>query len=152
MAAPTFESRAIPSTSRMAQEPERPIVLAGRDLRDATVQAEEILHWGFVVAPVVAGIDKFTQLLTDWDQYLADDIAELSPLSRRDTMRVVGAIEVAAGVVVAFKPKIGAWVVAGWLGGIIANLLLGKRAYDVALRDFGLMLGALALGRLASRH
>src|SRR6188474_2573932 len=113
-------------------------------------QAYEILHWGFVAAPVLAGLDKFAHLMVNWDQYLAPPIARMLGGSAHGFMLVVGAIEVAAGLLVAVKPKIGAYVVAAWLAGIIVNLLLSGRYFDVALRDFGLMLGALALGRLAS--
>jgi hypothetical protein len=114
-----------------------------------TYQAYQILHWGFVAAPVIAGADKFLHLLTNWDQYLAPAFARLSPLGTHGTMLVVGVVEVVAGLVVALKPRIGAYVVAAWLVGIILNLLLLGSFFDVALRDFGLFLGALALGRLS---
>ena len=113
-------------------------------------QAFSLLKWGFVAAPILAGADKFLNVMTNWDDYLAPEIAELSPWSPEETMEIVGAIEIAAGVLVAVKPKIGAYVVAGWLGAIIGNLALRRGAWDIALRDFGLMLGALALGRLAT--
>jgi hypothetical protein len=112
-------------------------------------QAYQILHWGFVAAPVLAGLDKFFHLLVNWDQYLAPSIARLLPVSAHTFMTTVGIIEIAAGLIVAFKPKIGAYVVFAWLWGIILNLLLARGWYDVALRDFGLSLGALALGRLS---
>jgi hypothetical protein len=112
-------------------------------------QAYEILHWGFVAAPVIAGLDKFANLLTNWDDYLAPQVARMLGGAAHNFMLVVGVIEIAAGLLVALKPKIGAYVVAGWLGAIIINLLLSGRYFDIALRDFGLMLGALALGRLA---
>ena len=112
-------------------------------------QAYEILHWGFVAAPVIAGADKFVGLLTNWDKYLAPAFSRLTPLSVHATMLVVGVIEIVAGLVVALRPRIGAYVVAAWLVGIIVNLLLLGGFYDVALRDFGLFLGALALGRLS---
>jgi hypothetical protein len=112
-------------------------------------QAYEILHWGFVAAPVLAGLDKFANILTNWDAYLAPPIAKMLGGSAHTFMLVVGVVEVVAGLLVAIKPKIGGYVVAAWLGGIIINLLIGGRYLDVALRDFGLMLGALALGRLA---
>jgi len=121
-------------------------------LADTHYQAFEILHWGFVAAPVLAGLDKFLGLLTNWDAYLAPAFAKLSPLSVHGTMQVVGVIEIAAGVVVALKPRIGAYVVAAWLVGIIVNLLLTGHFYDIALRDFGLCLGALALGRLSESY
>lgn len=112
-------------------------------------QAYQILHLGFTVAPVVAGADKFLHLLTNWDNYLAPWIAQLSPVSAHSLMQLVGIIEIIAGVVVAVKPRIGAWVVFAWLWAIILNLLTYPGYYDIALRDFGLSLGALALARLS---
>ena len=122
---------------------------AERDVHNPTYQAFQILHWGFVAAPAIAGTDKFLNLLTDWDAYLSPAFAKLSPLSVHGTMLVVGAIEIVAALIVASKPRLGAYVVAAWLAGIILNLLLLGHGYDVALRDFGLFLGALALGRLS---
>lgn len=115
-------------------------------------QAYEILHWGFVAAPVIAGLDKFAGLLTNWDRYLAPQVSSMLGEFAHGFMLVVGVVEIAAGLLVAVKPRIGAYVVAGWLGAIILNLLLSGRYFDIALRDFGLMLGALALGRLAQLH
>jgi hypothetical protein len=112
-------------------------------------QAYHILHWGFVAAPTIAGIDKFTHLLTNWDQYLAGVVAKALPFSGHTFMLLVGVVEILAGLLVALKPKIGAWVVAAWLCGIIVNLLLFSGFYDIALRDFGLMLAAIALARLS---
>lgn len=121
-------------------------------LADPRYQAFELLHWGFVAAPVLAGVDKFLGLLANWDVYLAPTFARLSPLGINGTMQVLGVVEVAAGVLVAIKPRVGAYVVAAWLVGIILNLLLIGRFYDVALRDFGLCLAALALGRLSEAY
>ena len=112
-------------------------------------QAYQILHVGFVVAPLLAGLDKFTHFLTNWDQYLAPAVSRLLPVSGHTFMYVVGIVEMAAAVLVAVRPRIGAYVVAAWLLGIIANLLLIPGYFDVALRDFGLALGALALARLS---
>lgn len=112
-------------------------------------QAYQILRAGFVAAPVIAGVDKFLHLLVNWDMYLAPAIANLSPVRGHTLMLGVGAIEIVAGLLVAFKPRIGAYVVALWLWGIIINLLLIPGYFDVALRDFGLSLGALALARLS---
>lgn len=112
-------------------------------------QAYQILHIGFVAAPVIAGIDKFFHVLVNWDQYLAPVIARISPLDGHGLMLAVGIIEIVAGLLVAVRPRIGAYVVALWLWGIIINLLLLHNYYDVALRDFGLSLGALALARLS---
>ena len=118
----------------------------------ASNQAYQILHVAFIAAPTIAGVDKFFHLLANWDQYLAPQIARLLPITTHGFMLIVGAIEVAAGLLVAVKPKIGAYVVAAWLAGIIINLLILGTFFDVALRDFGLMLGALALGRLSTSH
>src|SRR5690606_13522083 len=123
-----------------------------RAAHDPSYQAYQILHLGFVVAPIVAGIDKFFGLLANWEAYLSPLFASLSPVSPHTTMLAVGAIEVVAGLLVAVKPRIGAYVVAAWLVGIIVNLLLLGQFYDVALRDLGLCLGALALGRLSAVH
>jgi hypothetical protein len=120
--------------------------------RDPSHKAFQVLHWGFVALPVIAGADKFFNLLARWDAYLSPAFASLSPLSALSTMRIVGVIEIVAGLLVLFKPRIGAYVVAGWLVAIIANLLLLGGAHDVALRDFGLVLGALALGWLSEAH
>jgi hypothetical protein len=96
-------------------------------------------------------LDKFFHLLVNWNQYLAPQIASLLPVAPSTFMQIVGGIEIAAGLLVAVRPHVGAYVVAFWLWGIIANLLMIPGYYDIALRDFGLSLGALALGRL-SRH
>ena len=108
-------------------------------------QAYQILHWAFVAAPVIAGLDKFTMRLADWTQYLWAPLGDVAGGAGR-FMHIVGIIEVVAGLLVAFKPKIGAPIVAAWLVGIIVNLLLVGNYFDIALRDFGLCLGALALG------
>jgi hypothetical protein len=113
-------------------------------------QAYLILRIGFIAAPIIAGADKFFHLLANWDMYLAPVIANLSPVGGHGLMSVVGVIEVLAGFLVAVRPRIGAYVVAFWLLGIIVNLLLIPGYFDVALRDFGLSLGALALARLSS--
>jgi uncharacterized membrane protein YphA (DoxX/SURF4 family) len=127
------------------------IVVPGSSLaaRSPAWQAYSILHLGFAVLPVLAGLDKFFHLLVDWDQYLAPLATRLLPISGHTFMLVVGVVEVAAGLLVAFRPRIGSYVVALWLWGIIINLLLIPGYYDVALRDFGLSLGALALARLS---
>jgi hypothetical protein len=115
-------------------------------------QAYQILHVGFTAAPVIAGADKFFHLLTNWDQYLAPVVARLSPIGGHGFMLAVGVIEIIAGLLVALKPKIGGYVVALWLWGIIINLLLIPNYFDIALRDFGLSLGALALARLSAEY
>ena len=111
-------------------------------------QAFRILQLGFVVAPILAGTDKFLNLLVNWQQYLSPMIARM--IDGRVFMMAVGVIEILAGLLVAFKPRIGGYVVSAWLIGIVVNLLLIPGYFDVALRDFGLALGALALARLAS--
>ena len=113
-------------------------------------QAFLLLRTVFTIAPIAFGIDKFLQLLTDWDQYLAPWINALVPGSAHDAMLMVGVVEIAAGVLVAFSPRLGGYVVALWLAGIIVNLVTLGDFYDVALRDFGLLVGALALARLAT--
>ena len=114
-------------------------------------QAFRILQFGFTVAPILAGLDKFFHLLVNWDQYLPGMVANLSPISPHTLMLVVGVIEIVAGIGVALKPRIFAYVVAAWLAVIIINLLLIPGYFDVALRDFGLFLGALALGQLSQQ-
>jgi uncharacterized membrane protein YphA (DoxX/SURF4 family) len=118
-------------------------------LRDPTFQAFALLRTVFVVAPILFGLDKFVDLLTDWNQYLAPWINDIVPGDATTAMEIVGVIEVAAGILVAVAPRIGAYVVALWLAGIIVNLVTIPGYYDIALRDFGLMVAALALGRLA---
>jgi len=112
-------------------------------------QAYQILRFGFIVAPIVAGLDKFFHLLVNWDQYLAPVANRLLGGHGHEFMLVVGVIEIAAGLGVAFKPRLFAYVVAAWLFCIIGNLLAIPGYYDVALRDLGLLLAALALGRLS---
>lgn len=112
-------------------------------------QAYFMLHVGFAILPIVAGLDKFFHLLVNWDQYLAPLATQILPLSDHTFMLVVGVVEIAAGMLVAFRPRIGAYIVTLWLWGIIINLLLVPGYYDVALRDFGLSIGALALARLS---
>jgi hypothetical protein len=115
-------------------------------------QAFRILQVGFIVAPTIAGLDKFFRLLVNWDQYLAPAIARMLPVSGRVFMMLVGVVEIAAGLLVALKPKLGGAVVAAWLAAIILNLVIAGAYWDVALRDLGLMLGALALSRLAAQQ
>jgi hypothetical protein len=117
-----------------------------------SLQAYEILHAGYIIAPLTAGIDKFVNGLVNWDQYLEPEIAARFGMTPRSFMRLVGAIEITAGLGVAVKPKIFGYVVSGWLLGIVGNLGLRRRYYDIALRDIGLALGAFALGRLSQVH
>lgn len=112
-------------------------------------QAFNILRFGFTVAPIIAGLDKFLHLLVNWDQYLPSVLNNLVGGHGHQLMLVVGVIEIVAGVGVALKPRIFAYIVAAWLVAIICNLLAVPGYFDVALRDLGLCLGALALGRLS---
>jgi uncharacterized membrane protein YphA (DoxX/SURF4 family) len=115
-------------------------------------QAFRILQFGFTVAPILAGLDKFFHLLVNWDQYLPGVVANASPIPAHTLMLIVGVIEIVAGIGVALKPRIFAYIVAAWLALIIINLLLIPGYFDVALRDLGLCLGALALGRLSQQY
>jgi hypothetical protein len=108
------------------------------------------LRIGFIVAPILFGLDKFFHVLVNWDRYLAPEFADLFHLQAHTLMYAVGVIEIVAGLVVAIRPRFGGYLVAAWLAGIIINLLLIADYYDVALRDFGLMLAALTLARLAA--
>ena len=132
----------------------RPAEVASEDRpwRDPRFQAFSLLRAGFAVAPILFGLDKFAEVLVDWPQYLAPWVNDLAPGSAQDFMYFVGAVEITAGLVVAFRPRYGAYLVAAWLGGIIVNLLSHSGYYDIALRDFGLLIGALALGRLAAAY
>ena len=112
-------------------------------------QAFLLLRTVFTVAPILFGLDKFTNILTHWTVYLAPQATSVVPLTPQTFMYVVGVVEIIAGLIVAVRPKYGSLVVAVWLAGIITNLLLLGSFYDVALRDFGLLVGALALNRLS---
>ncbi|HEX5080963.1 MAG TPA: hypothetical protein VFY40_02885, partial [Blastocatellia bacterium] len=115
-------------------------------------QAYRILQFGFTVAPIAAGLDKFFHLLVNWDQYLPSAMNRMVGGQGHSLMYLIGVIEIVAGLGVWFKPRIFAYVVAAWLVLIIANLLMIPGYYDVALRDLGLALGALALGRLSQEY
>jgi hypothetical protein len=116
---------------------------------DPARQSYRVLQIAFTVVPIVAGVDQFLNKLADWSMYLAPAATRILPLSAANIMRIGGAVEIAAGLLVAFKPRIGAWVVAVWLWLIMINLLAAASFYDTVLRDFGLSLGAVALARLA---
>ena len=131
----------------------RPVPLPRRDAlrRDPAAQALLLLRVAFTVAPILFGLDKFAEVLTnDWTKYLAVEFNDILPGSAQDAMYLVGVIEIIAGLVVLVVPRFGGLLVAGWLAGIIVNLLLVGGYGDIALRDFGLLIGALALSRLAS--
>lgn len=123
--------------------------LLQRARSDPAYGAFLLLRIGFTVLPIVFGLDKFTNILVKWEDYLAPWIVDVSPISAHQVMLVVGVIEIVAGVAVAIKPRYAAYVVAAWLAGIIINLLSYSGFYDIALRDFGLLLAALTLARLA---
>ncbi|HEU5062529.1 MAG TPA: hypothetical protein VFT79_05175 [Solirubrobacterales bacterium] len=116
---------------------------------DPAYQAFVLLRIAFTAAPILFGLDKFFDVMVNWEQYLAPWIDDIVPGSASTTMHLVGVVEIAAGILVALKPRYGAYLVAAWLAGIIVNLLTHSGYYDVALRDFGLLLGALTLARLA---
>jgi uncharacterized membrane protein YphA (DoxX/SURF4 family) len=130
------------------------MVIQGRrmDLRDPVFQGYWLLRLGFTVAPILFGLDKFFNVMVDWPRYLAPWINDIVPGTAQQFMYATGIVEIVAGIAVALAPWFGGYLVAAWLGGIIVNLLTGNptRYYDVALRDLGLLLGALTLARLAS--
>ncbi len=135
----THQTRTAVTTSRPA-------------LTDPGYQAFLALRTTFVVAPILFGLDKFANLLTDWPAYLAPWINDIVPGSAQQAMYAVGVVEIVAGLVVAVLPRYGGLLVAAWLAGIILNLLTIPGFYDVALRDFGLLVAALALARLAVKY
>jgi uncharacterized membrane protein YphA (DoxX/SURF4 family) len=137
------------STSLSGQSRSR---LGALGTADPSWQAFLLLRTVFTVAPIVFGLDKFANVLVDWPGYLAPVINDLVPGTGQQAMYAVGVVEVLAGLAVALRPRYGALLVAAWLAGIIVNLLLIPGYYDIALRDFGLLVGALALSRLAVAH
>jgi hypothetical protein len=113
-------------------------------------EAFRILHIGYVLAPLVAGVDKFFNILTDWEKYLSPTVSDTLGLEPSTIMMIVGGVEIAAALLVLARPSIGGYVVAAWLAVVIVNLIMIGDFYDIAFRDFGLLLGALALARLAT--
>lgn len=120
------------------------------DRTDARWQAYALLRIGFTVAPIAFGLDKFWNGMTYWPKYLAPWVNDLMPGSAQGFMHFVGVVEIVAGIAVLVRPRYGAYLVAAWLAGIVTNLFSYPGWYDVAVRDFGLMLAALSLARLAS--
>ena len=122
--------------------------------REPAFQGYLLLRTGFVVAPILFGIDKFFNWTVKWPQYLAPWINRIMPGNAQQFMYVVGAVEILAGVIVLLHPKIGSAIVALWLAGIVVNLLTNSppEYYDIALRDFGLFLAAVTLNRLAAQY
>jgi uncharacterized membrane protein YphA (DoxX/SURF4 family) len=145
------------STATLTGRPGRaPTISAGsvmdRAKNDAGYQAFLLLRIGFAALPILFGLDKFFDVLVNWEVYLAPWINDIIPGDATDAMYAIGVVEILAGIAVAVKPRYGAFLVAAWLGGIIVNLLTYSGYYDIALRDFGLMVGALTLARLAIRY
>lgn len=126
--------------------------LLSRVREDPAYGAFWVLRLGFVALPLLMGLDKFTNLLADWPGYLAPWVVAILPVSAQTTMYAVGVIEIVAGLAVAIRPRLAAWVVAAWLAGIILNLLTYPGFFDVALRDVGLLVAAVSLGLLARKY
>ena len=137
-----------PAAAATATAPARAVVIA----EGPAWQAFQLLHWAFVVLPLTAGADKFFDVLAPWREYLTPAIPDLLGLSAQRIMYTVGVVEILAGLVVAFAPRVGGWLVAAWLWAITLNLLTMPGYADVALRDAGLSLAALALARLATQY
>jgi uncharacterized membrane protein YphA (DoxX/SURF4 family) len=138
------------NTATASETGTTPTSVTAAQTGDPAYQAYRILQVGFIAAPILAGLDKFFNILVNWEQYLAPFVGNL--IDPGVLMAIVGVVEIAAGIGVAIKPRIFAYVVAAWLVGIILNLLVLPGYFDVALRDLGLALGALALGRLSQKY
>lgn len=123
-----------------------------RARQDPAFAAFWVLRLGFIALPLLMGLDKFTNLLTDWPGYLAPWVVAALPISAQAAMYVIGAVEIVAAIGIALRPRLAAWVVAAWLAGIILNLLTYTGFFDVTLRDVGLLVAAVSLGLLASRY
>lgn len=123
-----------------------------RARQDPAFAAFWVLRLGFIALPLLMGLDKFTNLLTDWPGYLAPWVVAVLPISAQAAMYVIGAVEIVAAIGIVLRPRLAAWVVATWLAGIILNLLTVPGFFDVALRDVGLLVAAVSLGLLASRY
>jgi len=155
---PTLDPRA---PSPVAPAPADVLAVAGRaapSLREPAYQAYMVLRTAFVVAPILFGLDKFFNWMTYWPKYLWIGIPSVISVSPQHFMYAVGVVEIAAGLLVVAWPRVGSWVVAAWLAGIVTNLVIKSVAvgghtqvfWDIALRDFGLMIAAIALARLAA--
>ena len=130
----------------------RPASSRSGTLADPGFQAFWLLRLGFTAAPIAFGLDKFFDVLVEWEIYLADDFVRWLPGNATDLMYGVGIIDIVAGIAVLLRPRFGALLVAAWLAGIITNLLMMADHYDIALRDFGLLLAALTLARLSTLY
>jgi hypothetical protein len=137
-------------TSINLSHPDASPATTSPQLSNPAYQAFMLLRTGFTVAPILFGLDKFFDWMVDWRTYLAPEMNDLIPGNAHQAMLLVGVVEILAGVVVALRPRVGGYLVAAWLAAIIVNLLLQADFYDIALRDFGLLLGAVALARLAT--
>jgi uncharacterized membrane protein YphA (DoxX/SURF4 family) len=146
MSTTTIETQRARGTLRVSER-----VLKSSDLNTAAIHAFWLLRIGFTIAPILFGVDKFFNWTVHWPNYLAPWINHIVPGSAQSFMYFVGVVEIVAGLLVAVAPRFGAFLVAAWLGGIVTNLLTANppQYYDIALRDFGLLLAALTLGRLA---
>ena len=140
------------STIALDRTAEKRVVNTEALRTDAAYQSFWLLRIGFFVAPLLAGIDKFWDFMVPWQQYLAGWVNDIIPGNAVDAMHMVGVVEILAAFIVLIKPRIGAYVVAAWLAGIIVNLVSLGNYWDVALRDLGLMLGALTLARLSTLY
>jgi hypothetical protein len=138
------------TTFRPVESAASPAAISEARRDNPAYQAFWLLRLGFTAAPILFGLDKFAHVLVNWDRYLAPWIDRIVPGTAHQAMYAVGVIEIVAGLVVFFRPRFGGYLVAAWLAGIIVNLLTYPGFYDIALRDFGLMLGALTLARLAT--
>jgi hypothetical protein len=138
------------TTFRPVESAARPVATSEARRDNPAYQAFWLLRLGFTAGPILFGLDKFAHVLVNWDRYLAPWIDRIVPGTAHQAMYAVGVIEIIAGLVVFFRPRFGGYLVAAWLAGIIVNLLSYPGFYDIALRDFGLMLGALTLARLAT--
>jgi hypothetical protein len=145
MSSATQETRSMPEQVQRLD-----VAASSKPWADPRYQAFMLLWLGFTVAHIAFGLDKFWNQMTYWPKYLAPWVNNLMPGSGQDFMYFVGVVEIVAGIVVLLKPRYGAYLVALWLAGIVTNLFSYPGWYDVAVRDFGLMLAALTLGRLAS--
>jgi hypothetical protein len=142
------------STATLAGRPSSNVLhsVVERLKDDVGYQAFLLLRVGFAAAPILFGLDKFFDVMVNWEVYLAPWINDIIPGTGAEAMYAIGVVEIVAGIAVLVKPRYGAYIVAAWLGGIILNLLTLSGYYDIALRDFGLLLGALTLARLASKY
>jgi hypothetical protein len=136
----------------VAQAPAPGVQVRDRAWGDSRFQAFTLMRLGYTVLPIAMGIDKFFNAMVSWPQYLAGWINDIAPGTAQQFMYFVGAVEILAGLIVLLKPRYGAYVVAAWLAGIVINLFSTGNWWDIGVRDFGLMLGALALGRLAAYY